>query len=114
MSLQGFNAADGSINVTVVSGSSVTGGVYAADGSINVAVSPGTGFIGAYAPNGAWYVTVAPTGITSIRAPDGSLYVSVSPYTNGGQRVTVVSGSLVPSGGAGKSMGLLLALTYAS
>lgn len=99
MSIQGFYAADGSMNVTVVSGDS-TPGLYAADGSINVAVSPGSGFIGAYAPSGAWYVTVAPVNATSIRAPDGSLYVSVSPYTNGGQHVTVVSGSLTPIGGS--------------
>lgn len=90
-------ASDGSINLTVVSGSSFTG-VYANDGSYNVVVSPGT-YVGAYHPCGALYVTVAvspTTGALPIRAPDGSLYVSVSPYTNGGQKVTVVSGSLTP------------------
>lgn len=89
-------AADGSLNVTVVSGSALTG-LYAADGSINVIVPTGGGYKGAYHPCGALYVTVAPSNLHSIRAPDGSLYVTTTPYTYFGQRVTVVSGSL--SGG---------------
>jgi hypothetical protein len=111
-----FYAADGSMNVTVVDGLSYTG-LHAADGSINVILAPGGTYVGAYHPCGAWYVTVAPVEVTRpnpIRAPDGSLNVSVSPYTNGGQRVTVVSGSLTPGGGAGIPMGLLLTLTYSS
>ncbi len=111
-----FYAADGSMNVTVVDGLSYTG-LHAADGSINVILASGLTYVGAYHPCGAWWVTVAPTPSTypnPIRAPDGSLNVSETPYTNGGQRVTVVSGSLTPGGGAGIPMGLLLTLTYSS
>lgn len=109
-------ASDGSINVSVVSGSSYTG-LYAADGSINVIKAPGGTYVGAYHPCGAWWVNVATSpavGANPIRNVDGSLNVSTSPYTNGGQRVTVVSGSLTPGGTLGSPMGLLLALTYAS
>ncbi len=78
--MSGLYAADGSMNVTVVSGLSFTG-LYAADGSINVIISPGSSFVGAYHPCGAWYVTVSPGTLVPIRAPDGSLYVQTSPYT---------------------------------
>lgn len=90
-------AADGSLNVSVVDGSSYTG-IYAKDGSINVQVAPGGSYVGAYAPCGAWYVTVSPGTLVPLRAPDGSLYVSTagSPSTDVGQPVTVVSGSLTP------------------
>lgn len=91
--MSGATAADGSLNITVVSGASYTG-VMANDGSFNVVVATGSVYVGAYHPCGAWWVTVAPSGIHSLRAPDGSLYVSETPYTTGGQRVTVVSGSL--------------------
>lgn len=90
-------AADGSWNVSVVTGSVYTG-LYAADGSVNVVAAPGGIYVGAYHPCGAWYVTLAPSpsvGSNPLRAPDGSLYVSETPYTNGGIRVTVVSGSLI-------------------
>lgn len=90
--MSGYYAADGSMNVTVVSGTTGTG-LYARDGSINVVKSSGSAN-GAYHPCGALWVTVATSGGHPLRAPDGSLYVSESPYTNGGQRVTVVSGSL--------------------
>src|SRR5882762_1322629 len=92
----GFYAADGSMNVTVVPGTSYTG-LYAADGSINVVKATGSTYVGAYHPCGAWWVTpaIAPTiGALPIRAPDGSLYVSGTPFTNGAQRVNVVSRSL--------------------
>lgn len=91
--MSGVYYTDGSLNVTVVSGT-VRTGVYASDGSINVILAPGSSYVGAYHPCGAWYVTVAPSGQHALRAPDGSLYVSETPYTNGGQRVHVVSGSL--------------------
>lgn len=87
-------AADGSWNVTVVDGLTYTG-LAAADGSYNVAVSDGVAYKGAYHPCGAWWVITAPApavGAQTRTAPDGSLYVTQSPYTNGGQRVTVVSG----------------------
>jgi hypothetical protein len=85
-------AADGSLNITIVSGAARTG-VYAADGSVNTVVSDGNDARGAYHPCGAWWIAVAPT-IKGFRAPDGSMNVSATPYTGGGQRVTVVSGSL--------------------
>lgn len=90
-----FYAADGSINVTAVDGTTRTG-VYAANGSINVVVTPSpvTRPVGAYHKCGAWYVTVTTSPVLSKRAPDGSLYVSVSPYQKGSTKVTVVSGSL--------------------
>jgi hypothetical protein len=95
-------AADGSMNVTVVSGASYTG-LYAPDGSINVIKAPGGTYVGAYHPCGAWWVNVAGSpsvGANPLRNVDGSLNVSEPPYTNGGMKVTVVSGSLggtVPS-----------------
>jgi len=56
--MSGFYAADGSINISVVDGSTYTG-LYAANGSINVVLAPGTGNVGAYAPCGGWWVTVS-------------------------------------------------------
>lgn len=93
--MAGLYAADGSMNVTVVSGSTYTG-IYAADGSRNVIKSPGGTYVGAYHPCGAWYVTTNTSGFVPIRAPDGSLYVTNTgmPSTDQGQPVTVVSGSL--------------------
>lgn len=113
--MSGLYAADGSLNVTVVSGSSFTG-VYAADGSVNVVLSPGVGFVGLYAPCGAWYVTLITSGLAGRYAVDGSMNVTQSPYViTGAVRVTAVSGSLSPpSGTAGMPTGLLLALTYAA
>lgn len=109
--MAGVYAADGSINVTVVSGSSYTG-LYATNGSINVVLSPGTGYVGLYAPCGAWYVTLISSGPANYQAIDGSLNVTQSPYIlTGAVRVTSVSGSLSPSGG-GTPIGLLLALTH--
>lgn len=99
--MTGIAAADGSLNVTVVSGSSYTG-VYAADGSINVIKAPGDTYVGTYHPCGAWYVTLvsSPTSPTPWRAADGSLNVYITLGLNantlGGQPVTVVSGSLNP------------------
>jgi len=92
-----FNAADGSMNVSVVSGNSLTG-LHAADGSINVVVSTGSTYVGAAHPCGAWWVTVSPGTLVPLRAPDGSLYVNTTLSKNGSQSVTVVSGSLTPSG----------------
>lgn len=91
--MTGVYASDGSMDITVVSGSTRTG-IYAPDGSIYVVVATGLTYVGAYHPCGAWWVTVAPSGVHGIRAPDGSLYVSTTPFTNGGQRVNVISGSL--------------------
>lgn len=95
--MSGSTFTDGSLNVSVVSGSAYTG-VMAADGSFNVVIATGSVYVGAYHPCGAWWVTVAPSGVHSLRAPDGSLYVSETPFTNGGQKVHVVSGTLTPGG----------------
>lgn len=91
-------AADGSFNVSIVSGSSYTG-LMAADGSYNVVKAPGGSYVGAYAPCGAYYVTVTDSAKRGFRAPDGSLYVSSSPYVpNGAARITIVAGSFTPGG----------------
>lgn len=116
--MAGIRAADGSLNVTVVSGSSLTG-LYARDGSINVVLATGSSYVGAYHPCGAWYVTVRSSGGPyGYYAADGSMNVVESPYSvSGAVRVTAVSGDLTPGGGggtAGTPIGLLLALTYAS
>lgn len=91
--MAGRYASDGSINVTVVSGSSITG-LNALDGSLNVILSPGT-LVGLHHPCGAMYVTLVSSGIHGYYAADGSMNIAVSPYTStGATRVTVVSGSL--------------------
>jgi len=89
-------ATDGSINVTVVSGSSWSG-LYAGDGSLNVIASPGSSFVGLYHPCGALYVTpVTNNSFYAAYAPDGSLYVTNTgmPSKTQGQPVTCVSGNL--------------------
>lgn len=94
-----YYAADGSMNVTVVDGTTYTG-LYAPDGSINVIKSDGIStYVGAHHPCGAWWVSLGTPGtISPARAPDGSLVVSQAgmPYINSGRPVTVVSGSLNP------------------
>jgi hypothetical protein len=90
-------AADGSLNITVVSGSTYVGR-YAPDGSMNVVVSNGSTYTGLHHPSGAMYVIDTNSPITSIQHPSGAWYVSDSPYQTGANRVTVVSGSL---GGGG-------------
>lgn len=104
-------ASDGSINVTVVDGSTFTG-AQAADGSLYVVER--TSEIGAYHPCGALLVTPITSNDPIIYASDGSLKVSESPYYQTSQRVTVVSGSFGGGGTpvTGNPIGLLLALTY--
>lgn len=97
MTYTGKFAADGSWNVSVVDGSVYTG-VFSPDGAVNVFQSVASGPIGLYAPCGAYNVTIAgtpPGGPNNRQAANGSLNISTTPYTNGGQRVTVVSGALV-------------------
>lgn len=91
--MAGFQANDGSWNVSVVTGAARTG-LYAADGSFNVVQANGASYVGAYHPCGAWWVTPSTPGVHPLRAPDGSLYVTQTPFTNSGQRVTVVAGVL--------------------
>lgn len=117
--MSGLYAADGSINVSVVSGATVTG-QNAPDGSMNVVLAPTpvVAPIGVNHPCGARWVTLTTSGFGAY-APDGSQYVVESPYNaQGAIRVTAVSGDLTPGPatppGVGNPIGLLLALTYAS
>lgn len=111
--MSGVYAADGSLNVTVVDGSTRTG-LYAADGSINVVLSPGSGFVGLYHPCGAYYVTLVTVGPANYYAADGSMNVTQSPYiTTGATRVTAVSGSLNPITSNWTPIGLSLLLLRA-
>ena len=57
--------------------------------------------MGAYAPDGSRYVTVADEDSRGIYAPDGSIYVSETPSTSGSLYIEVVSGSI---GGATSSV----------
>lgn len=100
----GIYAANGSFNITVVTGAAPVG-VYAADGSINVFSRPipiqTDPQVGVYHPCGAWNVvlnntTAAPIGAY---AQNGAYYVSTNAGAgvydpNGALRVTVVSGAL--------------------
>lgn len=107
----GVYAADGSLNITIVSGSSLTG-LYAADGSINVVISSGSSPVGAYHPCGAWYITRVTSGVVGYYAANGSMNVVTSPYAaTGAVRVTVVGGSFGGGSTVGSPLGLLLALT---
>lgn len=89
-------AADGSLNISVVDGSTYTG-VKAIDGSTYVVQNDGTTtYSGAYHKCGALNVMKYVSGISNIRSPNGSLVVHVmaAPSNNTGQPVTVVSGVL--------------------
>lgn len=89
-------AANGSLNISVVDGSTYTG-VKAVDGSTYVVQNDGvTTYSGAYHKCGALNVFKYISGISNIRSPNGSLVVnpSVSINNNTGQPVTVVSGVL--------------------
>lgn len=90
--LTSLNAADGSINVSVVSGSSYTG-LYSTGGGYNVVQATGGSYVGMYHPCGALNVTNQTSAVYPVRNTDGSLNVSVSPYETGTQHVTVISGS---------------------
>lgn len=86
-------ANDGSWNVTVVDGLTLTG-VQAADGSINVIASAGSSPVGLYHACGAFNVTLVTNENVARMADDGSLNVVVSPYASTrAQRITVVSGA---------------------
>jgi hypothetical protein len=87
------HAADGSINVTVVNGSTYVGR-YAPNGSMNVVSRTEGTYTGIHHPSGAMNVVLSNSPSKKGRSPGGGPYVAVSPYTNGGDRVTVVSGAL--------------------
>src|SRR6266478_677831 len=108
MAYVGPLAANGSWNVTVVTGSSYVG-LYATDGSYNVfnasAVSTATG---AYHASGALnVVATSSSSFLPLRAPNGSLYVTngasggAGILLNRGQPVTVISGNLFGGGFTG-------------
>lgn len=93
-------AADGSLRISVVDGTTYVGR-YAADGSMNVVKSDGSTYTGLHHPSGAMYVVPTTSPIVSIQHPSGGWYVSESPYQTGSNRVTVVSGSLSFGPGTG-------------
>ena len=91
-------ADDGSVRVTVVTGTSITG-LYAPDRSMNVIEGiPGV-HRGLYHPCGAMLVKVnadSPGTSTSAYSPDGFRNISTPPFTNpisGAMRCTVVAGA---------------------
>lgn len=94
--MAGLYAADGSWNISVVTGAALTG-KYAADGSLNCVIEPIPSLTptGLQHPCGAYWITRAIGASASRSAADGSLNVSTTPYTlTYAQRVTVVSGVL--------------------
>lgn len=88
-------AADGSYNVTVVSGSTYTG-LHAPDGSYNVVVVDGSAITGLYHKCGAYNVIQYVSGPASYYAPCGAIMVSQTPYVSGTMKVT---GLAVATGG---------------
>lgn len=112
--MSGIYASDGSMNVTVVDGTTYVG-LYASNGG-SVNVIKRTSEIGRQHSSGALLVTPITSNGNGIQTSDGSLNVSESPYYNASQKVTVVSGSFSPGGPpvVGNPMGLLLTLTYSS
>jgi len=87
-------ATDGSLNVTVVDGTTWVGRI-AKDGSLNVFQVDGSTWTGRNHTSGAVNVVVIASGEYDINNKCGAVNVSVSPYITGTQRVTVVSGEFV-------------------
>jgi hypothetical protein len=81
---------NGSINITIVDGTTFTG-LYAPDGSINVVEAPGGSHTGAYHPCGALYVEITDSPVQASYAPTGAIYVSTSPQ-GAARLVTIVAG----------------------
>lgn len=95
-------AQDGSINLTVVDGSTYVG-LYAQDGSWNVVdqTANTSNYTGRMHACGAINVILdSGSDYLGMNAPNGSLYVNQTTRVNGSQLVTVVSGTL---GGGGPS-----------
>jgi hypothetical protein len=80
-------AADGSFNVTVVDGTTITG-VYAPDGSMNVHTVDGTELTGLYHPCGAYNVYISDGDIVGVIHPCGAMVMSQSPYVAGTVKAT--------------------------
>lgn len=74
--------ANGSINVTVVNGSALTG-LYAADGSWNVVIRDGNSLTGLQHPCGAFNVVVA-TNQLGLYHRSGAMLVTEDLTNNGG------------------------------
>lgn len=101
---QGSHAADGSVRVTVVDGTTYTG-LYAADGSINVIPVDGSTFTGMQDGCGAMNVFSASADWTfGIIHACGALVVSESPYKKGTIPITIVSEEQPPVGLAAPSI----------
>lgn len=89
---------DGSIRVTVVTGSSFTG-IQAPDGSINVVINDGTQRLGRQHPCGAVNAVILTSPSLSTTAPNGSIYIvlrngSYVIYTGAGASSTASSPNL--------------------
>lgn len=85
-------AADGSWNITIVDGTTLTG-LIAPDGSINVVASDGSANVGITHPCGAMWVTESDVA-TSRYAADGSLNVTTDGTSkSASQKVTIVAGA---------------------
>jgi hypothetical protein len=80
-------AADGSFNVTVVDGTTLTG-IYAADGSFNVYIVDGTTLTGLYHACGAYNVYISDGDIVSVVHPCGAMVMSQDPYVPGTVKAT--------------------------
>src|SRR6266576_5419362 len=91
--MSGLHAADGSINITIVSGLAITG-LYAADGSLNIVIRNGLTITGIYHPCGAINAVVTTGSVLGFYHPCGAMNISVSPYVSASVHVTVVSGSI--------------------
>src|SRR5258705_12077968 len=91
--MAGLYAANGTINVTVVSGASITG-KYAVDGSWNVVQVFGGTFTGLNHPCGALNVFVTAASPPGYYAACGAMNVSTTGNLPNTVPVTVVSGSL--------------------
>lgn len=90
----GLYAADGSYNVTAVTGATYTG-LYALDGSLNVVQKDGTILTGLYHPCGAYNVVLYSSGEARIQHSSGAYLISkAGAYVPNTMRVTVVSGSI--------------------
>jgi hypothetical protein len=91
--MSGFQAIDGTTNVTIVSGASYTG-MYATDGSMNVVQVDGNTRVGRQHPCGATNVFRS-LGTTGHQHTSGATQVSkTGVFVEGTRKVTVVSGVL--------------------
>jgi hypothetical protein len=89
-----FYTSGGSMRVTVVDGTTLTG-IMAADGSFNVVVADGTELTGIHHPCGGINVIVPASAVTGLYHACGALHISdEGSYVGGTVRVSVVSGDI--------------------